>query len=552
MNDDVLSASSFGRLVQSSELSASPKMVVYEFVERIEAPSDGPGVLISHGADAYLQDMSMIVSLFFNCTCSPDIDLVRRLISGVAGTATRKVPQRLLRRTFDKDVFLQPDDSKEFVNFINQLLGLERKTYLGVMRAIRTYVTGLHRVADDLELAYTLMVAAGESLTQDFDGYESDWDSIQEKKRVPIDEALESAPAEVAERVREAVISIEHVALSRRFQEFVAANVSADYFEGNFEEHANPPGRSELLGLLEAAYKARSQYVHNLRQLPGMVSMLPGHVETVLPIEGRQRMLTLQGLARLIRDVIISFVCKQPVVDKESYDYHSELSGVVTVRLGSQAWIADTSGDISKLGRDRLEAFLEQFSGVPSGGKVTDISDLLRSYLSHATKMKADARRPYWVMLVLFNSIAKEKSVPISGAFNKLMDRDFKTVSAESLLLHAYLSQAVDCTIEEQFQTFQRYKKRRGNAGGIRFPRLFEAAIGLELAERYRALGQYERFRETATLTADDYPEHLELRASLKSLSNDVPISWPDILLPKRSAASTDSTTIPEQDMHSR
>jgi hypothetical protein len=88
------------------------------------------------------------------------------------------------------------------------------------MKAIRTYVTGLHRVADDLELAYTLLVASIESLAQDFDGHEGSWNDFDETKRKKIDQALADADVATADRVRAALVEIEHLALSRRFRDF--------------------------------------------------------------------------------------------------------------------------------------------------------------------------------------------------------------------------------------------------------------------------------------------------------------------------------------------
>jgi hypothetical protein len=146
MNDTATDSPMFGRLSQTSELGNFPKMIVYEFTERLETPPNRPGVIASHGADSYVQDMAMVVSLFFNCTCSPDIDLVRRLIGGQRGTATGENPQSLVQRVFDRELFPQPGEFENFTAFLNHILGLERKTYLGVMRAIRTFVTGLQRI----------------------------------------------------------------------------------------------------------------------------------------------------------------------------------------------------------------------------------------------------------------------------------------------------------------------------------------------------------------------------------------------------------------------
>ena len=41
----------------------------------------------------------------------------------------------------------------------------------------------MHRLADDLELAYTLFVASIESLAQQFDAFQPGWDDYDEAKR---------------------------------------------------------------------------------------------------------------------------------------------------------------------------------------------------------------------------------------------------------------------------------------------------------------------------------------------------------------------------------
>jgi hypothetical protein len=532
--EQVLEGPLFGYIIQTSELTASPKTLVYEFTERIETPHSGPAFFISHGADPYLQDMATVISFALNCICSPDIDLVRRLTSGQRGIATGQAPSKFVRRVFDKEVFSQPGESDAFVQFVNHLLGLHRKTYLGVMRAIRTYVTGLHRVAYDLELAYALMVAAGESLTQDFDGYTSDWNSVNEKKRRAIDQALDGASDDLAKRVRDAVLSSEHAALARRFQAFVIANVSPEYFQAQFEKDSHPVGRSDLPEVLAAAYDARSRYVHQLRQLPDMVTLGHGHFETV--IVGRSKMLTLQGLSRLMRHVIMTFVQQQPVVEKELHDYRMELSGVAQVRLAPSCWIARADGNISGEGRNKLEGFLEELASAVMrlpGATITDISEVLKKFVAQAENMKVEKRRPYLALLVMFNAVAGEKAIPRSASVEALIQKDLGAPCAEALVALAFFGEVPECSLEDHCSTFQNYRRRRGEKSGIRFPRLFEAAVALDLAERYRSAGLFERTKEVVAEAADDYPEHTELRRLVGVVAEDVPLRWREVLLPE-------------------
>lgn len=531
--EQVIEGPLFGRLTQTSELANYPKTLLYEFTERMEAYQSEPGVIISHGADPYIQEIATIVSFALNCTCSPDVDLVRRLTSGQKGIATMQAPSKYVRRIFDKEVFSQKGESDEFILFINQLLGLERKTYLGVMRAIRTFVTGLHRIADDLELAYTLMVAAGESLAQDFDGHTSSWESVAEQKRDAIDSALLEAPEDLAQRVREAVLSYEHTALARRFQAFVADNVAPEFFLAKTEMTACPVGRSDLTEVLAVAYQMRSQYVHQLRQLPDMITHGHGHSETI--IDGRRRMLTLQGLARLMRHVIMTFVKRQSTVDREVYNYTRELAGVVLMPLAPNCWIANADGDISEKGRDKLEGFLEEFASLlmKQSATITDISEVLKWFVAQAPNLKASHRRPYLTLLVMFNAVAGEKAIPRSASVEALIQKELAAPCPETLVALAYFDEVPEWTIEDHGHAIREYKRRRGSKSGIRFPRLFEAAITLQWAERYRSAGQFERCKEAIANAADDYPEHDELRRLVLDIAEDKPINWKDALLPK-------------------
>ena len=309
-----------GRLLPSSSFSIQPHVWVYEFTERMEAEERGPEVLVSSGIEPYLSDFSVLVSFALNCVFTPDIDLTRRLISEQRGLATRTVPQTLVRRFFDRDIWCKPEELKFLEEFVEKIIGLPRHTFLGVMRALRTYVNAMHRIADDLELAYTLLVASVESLAQDFDGHVSDWESLDERKRQAVDEALSGADEVVAKRVRDALLKVEHVALARRFRAFATAHTTPAYFR-QVSEAAHGPllGRSELAEVLGMAYQARSKYVHQLRRLPNAVTLEHNHGDTAT--EDRTTHLTLQGLSRLMRSVIIEFVMQQHTLKHEPYNY---------------------------------------------------------------------------------------------------------------------------------------------------------------------------------------------------------------------------------------
>jgi hypothetical protein len=523
-----------GRLLPSSDYSIRPTIWVYEFTERIEQEEQGPGVLVSSTVGPYLQDYSVVVSFALNCTCTPDVDLARRLTNGQPGLATRVAPQALVRRFFDGEIWSKPDELKFLQEFVAKLIGLRRGTFLGVMRALRTYVNGMRRIADDLELAYTLLVASVESLAQDFDGHESDWDSLDERKRNAIDKALSGADEIVAQRVREALLGVEHVALARRFREFAAAHTTPAYFRQDAGAGGLLLGRSDLIEALGTAYQSRSKYVHHLRRLPDVVTL--GHGQGEIAVEGRTTHLTLQGLSRLMRSVIVEFVMRQPSVEHEPYNYHLERNGVVQLRMAPEYWVSGAEGDITMHGRDKLEGFLEQLASCllkEPNAVVSDMRPVLTAAIEYVPKLKKHLRRPYLALHALFNGhVAERDAAATPAAIEKLVEQELDEPSSEAMIAHALFSQTVPWSLGVHHSTLQSYLRRRGAATGLRFPRLFEAALALELAERLRGAGDMEGCSGLVALAVENHPGHPGLLEFERNLQPNIPIIWRDILLP--------------------
>lgn len=59
-----------GRLLPSSSTSLRPQAVMYEFIERIEAEEQGPGVLVSSGVDPYLRELAVVAAFALDCVCT--------------------------------------------------------------------------------------------------------------------------------------------------------------------------------------------------------------------------------------------------------------------------------------------------------------------------------------------------------------------------------------------------------------------------------------------------------------------------------------------------
>ncbi len=521
-----------GSIFPTSHLNNSLSLI-YEFTEKMERHKGG---LVSHGIEPYISDFSAILSFALNCIATPDHDLTNRLKSSQRGLSTPAPPNNIVNRFFDSQIVLKPNEESHLVRFIEHLIGLKREHYLGVMRAIRTYVTGMHRIADDLELAYTLIVASIESMAQDFDDHDSTWDDLDPKKRKLLDKALKETEISTVEKVRAAILEIEHTSISKRFKTFATQNISESFFREEAEGLNNPIARSDLSHGLKQAYIARSKYIHNLQELPKLLTIGDLTSETVRI--DNQTWFSLQGISRLARHVITAFVFKQPTVEREVYDYSLERSGIVVAPMAPQYWIGNVDNINIDSGAKKLKGFLEQYSQHflnPKDSTNTDLRPVLNKIESLLHQMKKRERLPFITLYCLFNGLRSEED-RMKGYrdIERRFIGELKAPSPESLIYHLLIDQIPDWELPVHRKSILDYFKARDHHGKIRIPRLFEAGIILTVAERYRLEGHYEDAKEHVSFALENYPENIALRKFEEKyiIDNTIKIVWREILLP--------------------
>ncbi len=505
--------------------------LVYEFTELIEqAPQ--VGVITSHGIDPYLKDFAAIVSFALNVTCTRSHDLTSRLTSAQASPTSTVSPRKLVRHIFDAHVVCGDRDADRLVDLVRDLIGLQRKSYLAAIRAIRTYVTGLHRVADDLELAYTLLVASVESLAQGFGAQPPEWQDYDEIKRTAIDNALVSADNETANAVRDVLLDHEHIALSRRFREFTTQHLKSSFFREEAAGAITPVGRTELPGTLREAYSLRSKYIHNLQELPGLLKLGVDYKETAR-IDG-VTLLTIQGMARLARHVIMEFVAREPKVEIEVYDYSMERAGIVYLPPAPQHWIGNATNLDRATGRQRLEGFLNQVAVSLSkepGAVVTDMRDVLVKASAMLPQMKQRERLPFLALYYVFYGIAPSKEQPPEvSKVKKRYGSEFECPSVEAMLVKLVLGVTPNWTLTEYEAVHDDYFNQREKAGGLKVSRTFEAGVSLELAELYRAAGNPERAVEFVSKAVENYPGNTALRKLEQTFDPEKTVNWRDVV----------------------
>ncbi|MGD9631672.1 MAG: hypothetical protein AB7U97_00065 [Pirellulales bacterium] len=529
-----------GSLLPSTGLHSLATLTC-EMLEKQEKYPDGPkpGVFIATTGDDLLNDFAAVISFFLNVTCTPDPDLTRRLLLAERPSlGIEAVPSRFIRRMFDRDVHAKDGEAAALAAFITQLIGLERETFVGAMRAIRQFVIGSHRLADDLNLAYTLFVTSIESLAQGFDGHVAEWSDYDPRKRNKIDQALKDASDEVAAGVRDAVLSNEHVALARRFRDFAMAHVAPSFFREEAAGAQGPISRPDLPIALQQAYSIRSSYVHLLRDVPRQLT-ISGFPEAT-EVDDRET-LSFAGLSRLARHIIMQFIARGRTVERDAFDYRQELPGIVTVKLSPEYWVASTGGFDHKSAPVRLSAFLEQITVAvllhQKDAKLTDLRPILTMVEDQVPGLrKPNQRLPMLTLYFLFHQFAgPEFRCKQWPALFEKYKADFDNPTVESFVAHLIMGYRVDWTLEQLEELHKTYFKTRHTAGVTKIGLLLEAVLSLYVAEVNRAAGNDARARALIAFAVDSHPSHAALRAHEASLPTELAeIDWAGILLPPR------------------
>lgn len=516
-----------GRLLPTDLIHQHNNQLVYEITELIEQPPE-VGTLVSHGITPYLSDFAAIASLALNVTCTVDPETAARLIGGKRGINVNHSPREFIPRVFDSQVSCQDKDTAHLIEIVGNLIGLQRKSFLAAMRAIRTYVVGLHRIADDLELAYVLLIASIESLAQDFDHFQAGWNDYDETKRSKIDDALINADQDTARKVRTALLETERYSLAKRFREFAMAYLDSSYFREEADGTMLPASRADLQGALKEAYGLRSRYVHSLQELPRQLTMAPFPGETIR-IDGRIY-LTFRGIARLARHIIIEFVRRQTKVKTESYDYSEERAGTVQLEMAPQYWIGNADNVTAASGRRRLEGFLTQLIACISEEKdaaITDLREVLRKVETMLPTMSVGHRVPFLALYFLYdNVVPNDHKMPGANDVRDKYWSEIEEVSIEGLLTHSLLGLPVYWPVADHRRIHEDYFLQRATKAGLKMPRSMEAGISVALAERYRAAGDVEEAQALVKRAVENYPGHAALQSLEAGFRAAEKIDW--------------------------
>lgn len=355
-----------GEVIASTEMGNTSSAMI-AIVDRLEQqrPDGTDDFMIATGGTDLVDDLAYLMTFALNRTVSRNHDQTRRLVTG-DGAPRGRSANDLFPELFEPRQTVQPGQWDDFRRFMNDLLSLSRDDFARVMRVIRNSVDATRRALDDPTGAYTDLVAALESISDDKLSTSVTWDHYDGSKRKIIDAALIDVGQEVADRVRAAVLEADRAGLKRRFISSTLARLSPDYYRDNAAGSVRPPRAPDLERMLGIAYDIRSRRSHVLEDLGEGVWLFTDGAETAYE-PSFERVLTLAGLWRLIRHVVRRYVSNAEKVAPEAWDYRDALPGIVEMQLAPQYWIWQPGGLTATTATRRLDGFAEALIGWIAG-----------------------------------------------------------------------------------------------------------------------------------------------------------------------------------------
>lgn len=406
------------------------------------------------------------------------------------------IPSQMLSRYFAIGLRGKVEDPKHFGKFIEKTLSLKRERYLATMAALRTFCSALEATSTSMDLAYSMLVYALESLAQGFGGYQPVWSDYEDKVSKSVDGFLSSVATEVSDGIRAALLESAHLKLMKRFIAFIESHTDDSYFTREAEEIQAAIRKTEFARALKNAYRMRSGYVHELKPI---VSQL--RVPTISQQDAfrwdYEPYLTLSGLARLTSHVLKKFIERGESVATEEVNWRGQLPGIITMKWSPEYWIHQAASFSPVNASERYSAFLDHFvARMHTKEPIVEMTAVMEKTEQAVTaaneRQKTAMLCLYWVYnCCLVKELRRPNWEEFLKGYEPLLDRCCIETASALLALGGELV----WSLEECRHCFDEYDQKRFGNSVTHIPQALETAMMATVANKALAEGKSDLHR---------------------------------------------------------
>lgn len=251
------------------------------------------------------------------------------------------VPKKILPDVFSDISRSLHEEIKVLDSWFQKVLSLPRQKYNTVCQALAAYERALHVLSSDPALSYSLLVFAIEALANSHSDYHASWDDVRGQPREQFDtlfkdNRISCVDASWIDDLSKVLVNVLHPGATRRFVRFAFDHIPMDLYNASQSTSKFPLRRSRIEQGIQNAYVLRSSFSHALKPLTQLLISESYRAEEVEQ-EG-QTYLTLRGLFRLVRSIMLEFIEKQETKDLLSYPWNQELGNGLIDRTPMPAY----------------------------------------------------------------------------------------------------------------------------------------------------------------------------------------------------------------------
>lgn len=458
---------------------------VLMFENVLEYQKDPRFQLVSVGQKQIVEDLIACFSFFFNGVFSVEKDFVEKLLrSSPQNVCDTILPQKLLPQIFMRDIEINENKSDLLNEFLNNLVGLPNQKYIKVITSIRQLHEAIVTVSNNVNLAYTMIVASIESLATKLDDYTTTWQDCltRSKRRERLDDILSQVEDEIVEEIRKVIIEDTHPQLSLRYKNFILKYINESYYEEKITEGIIRCKESQLNTAINNSYNIRSSYIHALDEIPSFIK-IAGNREVFN--DDNKSFFSFIGLIRLTKFVINRYIELEEKLEKEDLNYFKYLPGSIEVKVASEYWIGNEEGYTNNAAKQYYQGLIEFIS--KGEYKEKGFIDLRKVCIKIERIIKGEnnkEKKAYMLYFyLLYNYMVSEmyrcnNLEKIETKYECLIEEK----SIENMILYTILGAKFPWNLKVIQEIYDEYDNSRNNTNTLSIPYKLELCLILEIA----------------------------------------------------------------------
>lgn len=472
--------------------SVSPYIVMYD--NQLQKSHSGLE-LIKIGDEEILRQIKNVLSFALDAVFDEDKSAIERICrKNENRRRSYPAPSEFINGTLDMSKDISEDEIKLCGIFFEHLLALKREDYSNILNCIVAYNASIRLLSEDVSLAYSMLVYCLESLSQSYDSYAPIWEDYKEDKKKALEKVFKTLDEENVKKIKEILLKDEHLKLSKRFQEFVAAHIRDDFF--GYKEKRKVVGREEFQIALVNAYNIRSKYAHMLKPLMKHLRMSEFSKNADVFEFRHNVFFTYSGLLRLVREVIFNFTFSLSKTGFEVFDWRGAIPGCIEFEMAPCYWIGKMDSSKGEGARARVEGFVETF--VHYRNQIPKMDDVIKMYLSHLGEMKEENRLAAFTLCCLYVGKIGNAEEETKELFRKVFEKNKALLDKCSIygfiifVMQVNLDISVKWESEECVDVVNAYCKKRYKESRLKLPKEIETMIYLEIANSFEEEDKHE------------------------------------------------------------